>query len=172
MRYFGPFKIEAKIGTVAYRLSLPPTAKIHPVFHVSQLKPFRGNNTEPYMPLPLTVSELGPVLQPIAVTATRTIIRGQQQVTQILVQWENGQEEETSWEDLEDIKASYPHFNLEDKVAFKGEGNVTASDVEGSTNCEPHNEPAKEGELGSNKPPDIQEMGRGKRKKIPSTKLT
>ncbi|MCI70923.1 hypothetical protein A2U01_0092186, partial [Trifolium medium] len=61
---------------------------------------------------------------PIQVLATRTVLKGTQQTLQILVQWENGLQEEATWEDLEDIKASYPNFNLEDKVDFKGEGNV------------------------------------------------
>ncbi|PNX93307.1 Ty3/gypsy retrotransposon protein [Trifolium pratense] len=54
MKYFGPFKIIAKIGSVAYKLDLPPSARIHSVFHVSQLKLFKGNVDEPYLPLPLT----------------------------------------------------------------------------------------------------------------------
>lgn len=34
-RYFGPFKLIRQIGEVAFELELPPTSKIHPVFHVS-----------------------------------------------------------------------------------------------------------------------------------------
>jgi hypothetical protein len=35
----GPFKIATKIGSVNYKLQLPKTMEIHPVFHVSLLEP-------------------------------------------------------------------------------------------------------------------------------------
>lgn len=35
--YFGPFEIIECVGHVAYRLRLPTTSRIHPVFHCSML---------------------------------------------------------------------------------------------------------------------------------------
>ena len=43
-RYYGPYQIMQNIGSVAYKLELPPTTKIHLIFHVSCLKKAIGQN--------------------------------------------------------------------------------------------------------------------------------
>lgn len=73
MRFFGPFMILAKVGVVAYKLQLPEEAKIHSVFHVSQLKLFKGGTTEQYIPLPLTMTEIGPIILPFKVLEARVV---------------------------------------------------------------------------------------------------
>ncbi|KAL9409158.1 hypothetical protein AB3S75_047526 [Citrus x aurantiifolia] len=51
-RYYGPFSVLARVGSVAYKLELPSTSKIHSVFHISVLKPYHGNNPAISHPLP------------------------------------------------------------------------------------------------------------------------
>jgi hypothetical protein len=57
-KYVGPFAVERVISPVAYRLRLPKTLKIHPVFHVSLLQPW---HVDPDMPHPPVLSRPPPV---------------------------------------------------------------------------------------------------------------
>lgn len=126
MRYFGPFKIIQKIGSVAYILPLPEGARIHPVFHVSLLKKCEGDlgSQVNSMPLPLIATEIGPSLQPKAILQQRTFLRNSEQIEQILVQWEGMMDSENSWEDVEYMRQYFPSIILEDKDVFNGGGCV------------------------------------------------
>lgn len=44
-RYFGPFRVVRRIGAVAYELDMPAESRIHSVFHVSLLRPYRNSET-------------------------------------------------------------------------------------------------------------------------------
>ncbi|KAE8698903.1 hypothetical protein F3Y22_tig00110597pilonHSYRG01056 [Hibiscus syriacus] len=63
-RYYGPYPILEKIRVVAYRLHLPPTARIHPVFHVSLLKPYNGTPVVIPLDLPPLADDVIITLEP------------------------------------------------------------------------------------------------------------
>jgi hypothetical protein len=46
-KFAGPLTVEEVISPVTYKLKLPPTIKVHPVFHVSLLQPWRTDTEFP-----------------------------------------------------------------------------------------------------------------------------
>ena len=52
-RWVGPFKVLQKVGNLAYRLEMNPGWRIHPVFHVSLLEPYRSDGRTQPPPIPL-----------------------------------------------------------------------------------------------------------------------
>jgi hypothetical protein len=51
-KWIGPFEVVQVVGPVAYRLKIKPSWRVHPVFHVSLLEPYReSGRVQPPPPL-------------------------------------------------------------------------------------------------------------------------
>jgi hypothetical protein len=81
-KYFGPFVV--RVGSVAYKLDLPPPPSIHPVFHVSQLKKVIGPAVQVSPTLPNEVSALQ---VPDKILEQRVVNQGNCSIMQVLVKW-------------------------------------------------------------------------------------
>ena len=60
------------IGTMAYKLELPDSSRVHPIFHVSCLKKVIGENIPVQTILPELDEEGKIILEPKEVMETRT----------------------------------------------------------------------------------------------------
>nr|GEV69198.1 hypothetical protein [Tanacetum cinerariifolium] len=123
-RYYGPYKVEARLGKVAYRLALPASSKIHLVFHVSILKAFVGSDSVEVAGLPEELQDEQPVEQPFTIYDTRRVLRNGSPKRKVLVQWIGGSPEEATWEWPSKFQAAYPTYNLDGQVFFKTEGMI------------------------------------------------
>nr|KAJ0228165.1 hypothetical protein LSAT_V11C100046520 [Lactuca sativa] len=123
-RFYGPFVIIKKIGAVAYHLQLPEDARIHPVFHVSQLKKAIGNQSA-YPKLPTHLMEdMRLDWEPEALLGVRTKQEDTGRRTEVLIKWKGVPDFDSTWEDFTTIQGTFPDFDLEDKVLLWGQGNV------------------------------------------------
>lgn len=109
-KYYGPFIITQKIGKLAYKLQFPPHVKIHPVFHVSQLKKHIGTKSIPSPNLPMVSADGTVKTGPAAVLQVRQVPRNNLPVVQWYIQWENLSPEDATWEDADFIKYTFPEF--------------------------------------------------------------
>ncbi|KAL4575579.1 hypothetical protein LXL04_022427 [Taraxacum kok-saghyz] len=115
------YQVGDQIGKVAYRVKLPDTARIHNVFHVSQLKLAIGTREAPSQ-LPVTLTEeMEVVLQPDHVEGVREGVDGRE----VLIRWKDLPEYEATWEPFDSIKQQFPNFHLEDKVHWKWSQRIT-----------------------------------------------
>ncbi|WVZ90411.1 hypothetical protein U9M48_036717 [Paspalum notatum var. saurae] len=114
-KFYGPYKVIAVVNKVAYRLKLPSSARIHDVFHVGLLKPFKG--TPPSQPPALPPMHHG-VAQPMPTAAVK--MRMARGIHQILIQWVDQPASAATWEDLHSFRERYLHFQLEDKLLVEG----------------------------------------------------
>ena len=96
-KFIGPYPISAVISSTAYRLTLPHTLKIHPVFHISLLKRHNPNSfpNRQQDPPPPVVIDSPEVEFEVEAILDKRILYGK---TQYLVLWKGYPRHDATWE--------------------------------------------------------------------------
>lgn len=123
-KYYGPYKVLERMGTSAYRLTLPPASRIHPVLHVSQLKLALGPHCQVQPTLPNPDSQFA---VPVRVLQRRFRRRGHVSVPQGLIQWSDQPDALATWEDLDELKQRFPRAPAWGQAGFQGAGSVSSA---------------------------------------------
>ena len=119
-RFNGPFEILERIGTVAYRLALPPSmSSVHEVFHVSMLWK--------YTPDPAHVVDWGQIEVDtywtfeeglISILDSRDQVLRRKTVRLVRVLWRHCGVEESTWECEDTMQATYPFLFRDEGTWF------------------------------------------------------
>jgi transposase InsO family protein len=121
-RFFGPYKILARVGAVAYKLELPSSSAIHPVFHVSQLKASHGTQSVTAV-LP---DDLAQFQVPHKILDRRWT-SGSSPIEEVLVQWSQMPPSLATWENWEHIQQRFPRAPAWGHAGSKEGGIVSTS---------------------------------------------
>jgi hypothetical protein len=124
-KFFEPYEVLERIGKAAYKLDLPVGSLIHPIVHVSQLKPFTPNYTPVFQDLTKLVDLSVHDLLPETILHRRLVKKGNQAIPQVMIKWRGLPVESATWEDLNMVKKRFP-----DAVAW---GQATSAAGEGVT---------------------------------------
>jgi hypothetical protein len=98
-KYYGPYKVLQKIGTMAYKLELPASSRVHPVFHVSCLKKVIGDKIPVQTIFPELDKEGKIILEPEAITDTRVHQLRNRSISEYLIKWRKLPAKDSTWED-------------------------------------------------------------------------
>lgn len=123
-KFFGPYKILERIGAMAYRLELPQHSEIHPVFHISQLKPSTPDYTPVFSTLPSLVDLQATGTIPKAILQRRLVKKGNTTIPQVLVTWSGLLTTSAMWEDYDVLKTRFPAAPTWGQAASPAEGGV------------------------------------------------
>ena len=102
----GPYKVIQKIGLLDYRLALPLSlARLHPIFHVDKLTPWKGNEVNGILPPPPEPVELedGLEYEVQDILDSKIVGKGWNHKTAYLVAWKGYNTSDNSWEPLANL---------------------------------------------------------------------
>ena len=104
-RRYGPFPINKKLSPVTYRLTLPPTMRIHPVFHMDLLTKYQETNAHGpnYEKPPPEIIEGEPEWEVEKIINSQ--LHGRHKKLQFLVRWKGFPPSEDSWVLESDLSA-------------------------------------------------------------------
>ena len=125
-RFIGPYEDLERIGPVAYRLALPPLAKLHDVFHVSMLRKYRFDESHILPVQEIQVQEnLSYNEEPKAILYREVKQLQNKQVSLVKVLWQHHGREEATWEPEVTMRAQYPQLfdsgmSFEDEIFLRG----------------------------------------------------
>ena len=111
-RFMGPFEIFERVGTLAYKVALPPSlSKIHNVFHISTLRKYVFDISHIVELEPIQISEdLTYEEVPIQIVDMMDKVLRHAVVELVKIQWSNHSIQEATWELEEDIREKHPHI--------------------------------------------------------------
>ena len=122
--YYGPYKVLQKIGTMAYKLELPASSWVHPIFHVSCLKNVIGDKLPVQTIFPELDEEGITILEPEVVTKKRTLKLRNRLISEYLIKWKKLPTEDSTWED-ENFMQKHPELLKHwGQQFFEGEDHV------------------------------------------------
>lgn len=102
-RQLGPYEVIERVGDLDYRLKLPPQLKVHNVFHVDRLSPWKGNEVNGQLPPPPPPIEVdGEEEYEVEEIIDSRIFRRQ---LQYLVRWKGYGPGDNSWEPAKNVNA-------------------------------------------------------------------
>ena len=98
-KYYGPYKVLQRIGSMTYKLELPPSSCVHPIFHVSFLKKVIGDKIPVQIVLPKINEEEKIILELETILETRIKKIQNQAIIAYLIKWKNLLVEEVTYKD-------------------------------------------------------------------------
>ena len=119
-RYIGPFEILERIGTVAYRLALPPSMSgVHEAFHVSMLRRYTPDPAHVVDWRQIEIDTDGIFEEgPVCIVDSRDRVLRRKTVRLVGVLWQHYGVEESTWEREDTMRATYPFLFRDEGMWF------------------------------------------------------